>query len=575
MPLRDYQEEAVKSVFKEWEDNVSTLVVAATGTGKTQIFCEVIRRSAPKRALILCHRSELIWQAVKRIEAFGLEASVEMADLRASTSLFTKSPVVVSTIQTQCSGNDGEGRMQRFDPMDFDTVVVDEAHHATAETWTRTLAYYRQNPALRILGVTATPDRADEEALGQVFESVAFDYEILDAINDGWLVPVEQQMVEIEDLDFSAIRTTAGDLNGADLARIMEAEENLQGIASATLEIIGNRRTMVFTVSVKQAEMLSDIFNRHKPHMSDWVCGKTPKEDRKERLEKFDKGETQIMVNVGVLTEGYDSPGVECIVMGRPTKSRSLYSQMVGRSTRPLPGLVDGIAEKEDRKMAIAASPKPSCLIIDFAGNAGRHKLMSTADILGGKSSDEAIEAAKERATRQGGVVNMVEIIAEEEERLRREMEERRQKEAARKARLIGKATFTARNINPFDAFGLNPEKSRGWDSGKQLSEKQRMILLKSGVNPEGMAYHAAKQLLNEQFRRWNNKLCTLKQANLLRKHGYETKEMPMKTASSLIDALAKNGWSRSKAEAAAKQPDLAPAPVARRAEFGTEDSLL
>lgn len=550
--LRDYQEAAVTSVFKEWEETDSTLVVAATGTGKTQIFCEVIRRLHPRRVLVLCHRSELIFQAVKRIRSFGLQAEIEMSGYTASGAkgLFSES-VLVSTIQTQISGKDGEGRMCKFDPMDFAAVIVDEGHHATSDSWVRVLNYYRQNPNLKILGVTATPDRADEEALGQVFKTVAYEYEILDAIQDGWLCPIEQQIVTVEGLDFSSIRTTAGDLNGADLAEVMEAEKNLHGIASSTLDIIGDRRAIVFAVTVKQAEMLSDIFNRHKEYMSNWVCGKTNREDRKDILAAFDSGKTQIMVNVGVLTEGYDSPGVEVVIQARPTKSRSLYSQMVGRATRPLPATVDGLLTAESRRDAIARSAKPSCLVVDFCGNAGRHKLVTTADILGGKVSDEAIESALKLAKEKGGAVNMVELLAEEEERIKRELEERKRREASRKAHLVGKATFSMRSINPFDVFALEPARSRGWDEGKSLSEKQTALLLKSGIDPSGLPFVQQKQLLNTLFARWNAKLCTFKQAKALRKFGYETKTMSMKNASEVLDSLAKNGWSRERADAA------------------------
>jgi superfamily II DNA or RNA helicase len=545
MRLRDYQEQAVRSIFDEWKDHDSTLIVCATGTGKTQIFSEVIRRMQPRRALVLAHREELIWQAVKRIEGLGLEASVEMADLTAGSTLWSETPVVVSTVQTQIAGR-GDGRMKRFDPAGFGLVVIDEAHHATSPSYRRVIDYYRKNSRLKILGVTATPDRADEEALGQVFESVAFDYEILDAIGGGWLVPVEQQLVTIEGLDFSQIRTTAGDLNGADLAAVMEAEKNLHGIVSATLDIIGERRTLVFAVTVKQAERYAEIFNRHRPGMADWVCGETPKDQRHETFRKFGEGATQILVNVGVATEGYDNPGVEVIVMGRPTKSRCLYSQMVGRATRTLPGIVDGMDSADARREAVAHSPKPSCLVIDFVGNAGRHKLMTTADILGGKVSDLAVQRMLFKAAAQGQAVNVVAALESEEKQVRREEEERRKRlEAARRAHVVGRAQFSAREINPFDVFQLEPTRARGWDSGRQLSEKQAGLLRKQGIDPSRLNFAEGRQLINELFRRWSGGLCTMKQANLLRKHGYETRDMTLKQASSLIDTLANNGWRR------------------------------
>lgn len=544
MKARPYQQNAIDSIFDDWQEHDSTLIVMATGTGKTMVFSSVIERMLPGRALVLAHREELIWQAVERIQSFGIATSVEMAAHAAGASFWDEKPVVVSTVQTQVAGRNG-GRMTRFDPADFALVIVDEAHHATSPSYRRILDYYRQNPRLKILGVTATPDRADEAALGEVFQSVAFDYEILDAINDGWLVPVEQQMVTIDGLDFSAIRTTAGDLNGADLAAVMEAEMNLHGIVSSSLEIIGDRRTLCFAVTVKQAEMYSEIFNRHKPGMADWVCGMTPKDQRRETFRKFSNGQTQILVNVGVATEGYDNPAVEVILQARPTKSRCLYSQMVGRSTRPLPGIVDQWTEAEDRRAAIAGSSKPTCLVVDFVGNAGRHKLMTTADILGGKTSDEAVERAIAQAKKKGKALNMVEALADAESSLRMEAEQRRLKDAARRAKVVARAQFSTRSINPFDVFQMEPARERGWDKGKTLSEKQTNLLRKQGIDPADMSYAQGRQVLNEMFRRWDGKLATLKQCNLLQKHGYETKDLTMADAGKLIDGLAKNGWKR------------------------------
>ncbi len=544
MRLRPYQEQAVEAVFQEWRENQSTLLVMPTGTGKTQVFSTVIKRMSPARALVLAHREELIWQAVKRIESLGLSTSVEMADLVASAWIWERTPVVVSTIQTQIAGNNGNGRMMRFDPIDFGLLIIDEAHHATSPSYRKVIDYYKRNPDLRVLGVTATPDRADEQALGQVFQSAAFDYEILDAINDGWLTPIEQQMVSIEGLDFSHIRTTAGDLNGADLAAVMEAEKNLQGIAASSLEIIGDRRTLVFTASVKQAEMLAEIFNRHRNGMANWICGETVKDQRRKSLNDFYHGRTQVMVNCGVLSEGYDSPGIQVVIQARPTKSRCLYSQQIGRGTRPLPGIVDGLGSAEERQAAITASSKPRLLVVDFVGNSGRHKLITVADILGGKLSDEVIALAEERAKKKAVAVNMADELEKAQSDIQKKTEERNRREAARKAHLVAKAQFNMRSVNPFDLFQLQPVRARGWDNAKQLSEKQRSLLLRHGINPANMPYSQSKQLLNEMFRRWDKKLCTLKQAKILRARGIDVREVTMAQASKLIDDIAaREGW--------------------------------
>ncbi len=540
MNLRPYQLAASDAIFKEWQDNDSTLVVMPTGGGKTILFADVIRRVFPKRALVVAHREELIFQARDKIQRVtGLSADVEMGEYRAEGGLFGQASVVVSTIQTQCSGGDGGGRMSKFDPQRFGVLIIDEAHHATSPSYRRVIDYYRTNPALKVLGVTATPDRADEEALGQVFQSVAFDYEVLDAIHDGWLVPIEQQMVHVEGLDYSSVRTTAGDLNGGDLAAVMEAEKNLQQMASASLEIIGSRRALVFTSSVKAAEMTAEIFNRHRAEMAAWVCGKTDRDERRKVLADFAAGKIQVVCNCGVLTEGFDDPGVEVVIMGRPTKSRSLYSQMVGRSTRPLPGVVDGPETADERKAAIAASAKPSCLVVDFVGNAGKHKLVTSADILGGKVSEEALELAMERTLKAGGPVKMAEALDEAEAELQ---EQKRLAEAARRARLVATARFTTQTVDPFDVLHLDPVKARGWDNVKQLTEKQRSLLAKQGINPDNLSFAQGKQLISEIFRRWDGKLCSFKQAKVLRKYGYDT-DVSFKVASAMIDALAKNRW--------------------------------
>jgi superfamily II DNA or RNA helicase len=546
MILRPYQSAASEAIFQEWRENDSTLVVMPTGGGKTILFADVIRRVFPRRALVIAHREELIFQARDKIQRVtGLSADVEMGEYQSDDGLFGQARVVVSTIQTQCSGGDGGGRMSKFDPQRFGVLIIDEAHHATSPTYRRVIDYYRTNPALKILGVTATPDRADEEALGQVFQSVAFDYEVLDAIHDGWLVPIEQQMVHVEGLDYSNIRTTAGDLNGGDLAAVMEAEKNLQQMASASLAIIGQRRALVFTASVKAAEMTAEIFNRHRAGMASWVCGKTEREERRRVLADFAAGKLQVVCNCGVLTEGFDDPGVEVVIMGRPTKSRSLYSQMVGRSTRPLPGMVDGPETPEARRAAIASSAKPSCLVVDFVGNAGKHKLVTSADILGGKVSEEAVELAVTRACKAGGPVKMGEALDAAEEELK---EQKRLAETARRARLVAKARFRTQAVDPFDVLHLDPVKARGWDMGRQLTERQRALLAKQGINPDGISFSEGRQLISEIFRRWEGKLCSFKQAKVLRRYGYST-EVSFVEASATIDALAKNSWDKGKAE--------------------------
>ena len=550
MKLRDYQQKAEDAVFKEWQDgNASTLIVLPTGCGKTIVFASIIQRMA-KRTMVLAHREELIWQARDKIEkTTGLRADVEMGDYKASVhvDLFhSKSDVIVSTIQTHNAGGDGGGRMTKFDPMDFGLLVIDESHHSTAASYKRVIDYYRTNPDLKILGVTATPDRGDEEALGQIFQSVAFDYEILDAIKDGWLVPIEQQMVSVDGLDFSGIHTTAGDLNQGELDAVMMAEKNLHGIASATIDIIGKRRGIGFASSVEHARILSDIFNRHRPGLSNFVHGKTDKEERKKIISEFSAGRVQWLWNCGIFTEGFDDSGVEVISMARPTKSRSLYAQMSGRATRPHESIAHRIGNMPlaaMRRGAIAHSVKPSALIIDFVGNSGRHKLMTSADILGGNVSDEAIESAVREARKTGKPVRMDKSLEEEEKRIE-ERKKRELEEQARKAKLTAKASYKTREVDPFDVLNIKPVKARGWDDGKQISEKMRSLLKKSGLNPDGMDYAKAKQLCGVMLDRWRQNLCSVKQAALLKKYSYPA-DLKFEQAKKVIDSIAASGWKR------------------------------
>ena len=540
MKMRPYQENAIAGAFEAWKENDSALIVLPTGLGKTVVFSEIVRQFQPTRALVVAHREELIFQAAEKIKKVtGLDGGIEMGEYHADGGFFgTLPPYVVTTVQTQCSGGDGGGRMTKFLPQDFGLVVIDEAHHATANTYKRVIDYYRQNTKCKILGVTATPDRADEEALGQVFDTVAYEYQILDAINQGWLVPVQQQMVTVETMDFSNIRTTAGDLNQGELAEVIEEEDNLQRVAVPTVEICGERRAIVFAATVKQAERLAEIMNRYRPDKAAWISGKTDKEDRRKILADFKTGKIQYVVNVGVLTEGFDDSGVEVIVMARPTKSRALYAQMAGRGTRPhdsIAHLLGDIETDAGRCAMIRDSAKPACLIVDFCGNAGRHKLVTSADILGGNISDDVVEAAIREAKKSGQPLDMAEEIKKQQKLA----DERRREEAARRAALQARSNFMLTDIDPFNAWDITPAKERGWDKGKRFTEKQSMVLMQRiGVDPAKIPYGQGKQLLDEYFRRMSNGYASLKQTKCLKRWGIRA-PMRFKEASRFISGRA------------------------------------
>lgn len=522
MKLRDYQEAAVKAVPEKWKKDRSTVVVLPTGCGKTVVFGAVtderLKEKPAQKVMILAHREELIHQAREKVSAITeKECDIEMGAMK--TSPLFKADVIVSSIQTQITG-----RMKKFNPMEFSTLIIDEAHHATAKSYRKVLDYYYQNPDLKVLGVTATPDRADEKALGEVFDSVAYEYSVLDAIKNGWLVPVKQKMVEICSLDFSNISTCAGDFNQGELAEILEDEKNLHGIASATLQIVKERRAIIFAASVKQAERLCEILNRHRP-CADFVCGATPKDKRAGILADFKNSKTQFVVNVGVLTEGFDDSGVEVVVMARPTKSRALYAQMAGRATRPHHTIAADLGNHEspkERCELIKMSPKPECLIVDFVGNSGKHKLVTTLDILGGKEIDDLEDEVRRAVKKSCESAEDGLDVLEEMELTRKAILERKAEAEKHRKMITATAKFVAFSIDAFDVFDIDRPSKLGLNAfdRRRLSFKQRELLRnKLKVNPDTLSYAEGKALIDEYFYRINSGLASFAQTKVLKKH--------------------------------------------------------
>jgi len=578
--LRPYQHKAVSRIAEEMygkpaigdnpaiDAHNSVLLVMATGLGKTVVVAEAIRKRRPGKALIIAHRAELIYQAKATLETLtGEPVSIEMADRYARMD----HNIVVATVQTLITGMGGDGRMIAFDPDDFSLLVTDEGHHAPAASYKRIYEYFHRNPKLKHLGVTATPDRADEAAMGQVFESVAMTYEIADAIRDGWLVPIKAVPIHVAGLDYSSIRTTAGDLNGADLARVMEVEAPLHEMTQAIVEVVCQapqdslaaamahededgfaaemqafvaqyppRKTVIFAASVAHAERLSEILNRWMPGRSCWVCGKTPKDERAQLFADYKAGRYAFLVNVGVCTEGFDEPSIEVVVMARPTKSRALYAQMLGRGTRALPGVVDGPETPDDRKAAIAASDKPALCCVDFVGNCGKHCLMTPADILGGNYDDDVVERAAKIAQKEDRAGADVQEALDE---AKRQVEAEKARDVARRAKVrVGGKYQIGHSIDPFKMFNVVPQRERGWERGKPVTDKMRQALERQKLWEDGMSFSTARQLLQGMGDRREKGLCSFRQANLLCKNGLPP-NVSFDVAKKWIDRIAGNQW--------------------------------
>lgn len=562
MNLRRYQAEAIRAIQGGFMDHQSALLVMATGLGKTVTFGHVIKsmhEADRGRSLVLAHREELIHQAARTIERItGTAPDIEMAAQWADQGWQAwRSPTVVSTIQTQISGRKGLGRMTRFKPADFGLVVVDEAHRAAAHSYRKVIEYYRSHKPLRLLGVTATPNRHDEKALGQIFEHCAYQYGVEDGIRDGWLVPVQQASVQIEGLDLSRVKTTAGDLDAAQLERELMLEKPLLGLADATIRETGDMKSLVFAAGVSHAERLCEILNRYKPDCARSVNGKTPKDARREIIGDFAERRFQYLVNVGVLTEGFDDPGIECIVMGRPTKSLPLYQQMLGRGMRPLPGVVDGLDDEhpiipvggrpsdpcELRRSSIAGSPKPFMLVLDFTANSDRHKLVSAIDALGGKYDDEVLDLARQwsdTGKARGDLQSTLEAAQQAVAERHAKAEERKRAEAERRKHIKATATYSIRKGDPFQILGLHRNREPEFAKGAPPSEKQIAFLQKQGIDTNGLTRTQATQLIGAVMVRWDKGLVSFKQDRLLQQYGFPA-GLSRETGGNIIGKLVQN----------------------------------
>lgn len=546
--LRPYQEEAVTQIEEELLKHRGTLVLMATGLGKTQVACEIIRRHAG-RCLFIAHRDELIQQAARRVDEFvGGYPEIEKAQDQARSD---GNNHVIASIQTISR----PGRLERFDPDGFGLIVVDEVHHATAKSYRKVLDHFA---SAKILGLTATPDRLDGEALGRVLDSVAYQYEINDAIRDGWLCPIKMRSIHVDSLDFSNVRTVAGDFNQGELDALMALEENLHAVAKPAVECAGERKTLIFTTSVHNAERLAEIVDRYTSEgKACVVSGKTEKELRRETLRKFHRGEHQFFCNVGIATEGYDEPALACVVMGRPTKSRSLYTQMIGRGTRGGP------------KCAVPG--KTDLLVLDFVGNSGKHDIVCTADVLGGKLSDQELEYAKKAVQNADCEMSIEEAIEKAQERARAEADRKLElEEAARKKRegIKAEVRYKVVDPNPYVSLGVRRDYLYSKYGYNEASENMRSGLgkwMKKHAKdlPEDLSQHEARRLLKKFAERAKKGLCSYPQMRVLQKFGYDARGWTFGEASGVMNLLSQNGWRR--------PPDTAVDAIVHEREPGEE----
>jgi len=354
--LRPYQQEALDSMLQAESNGISKqLVVLPTGAGKTVLFAQLpIMRKDSLPMLVLAHRSELLIQAKDKIETINKDLSVgiEQAENKAGYS-----DVVIASVPTL--GREFSSRIEQYPKDYFKTIVVDEAHHAAAPSYRRILDYFK--PDL-LLGVTATPQRSDSVRLIDVFQEIVYYKSIQDLIKEGWLSPLVGYRVKTS-TDISDVEIQNGEYKQDQLIEAIDNPSRNNSIVTAYNDLANAKKTVVFAAGVDHAGNLGEAFRKNGSSVR-VIIGTTPEEERRQILSDFKSGAVTVLVNVGVLTEGFDEPSIEAIILAKPTRSSLLYTQIVGRGTRLFEG-------------------KEHCMIIDIADTTRGKKPIGLPTLLG------------------------------------------------------------------------------------------------------------------------------------------------------------------------------------------------
>lgn len=368
--LRDYQLAAQKAVHTAMEKGINKqVIVLATGTGKTIIFSHIIAdriKETGKKALVIAHREELLLQAkdkLSRVEP-DLYTEVEMASSHATPL----ANVIVASVATL--GRANSSRKDKFDPNDFCVVVIDEAHHAAADSYKEILRYFGLlmeependwNKNCLLLGVTATPNRADNKELKTIFQQTTFSYTIQQGMSANHLARIRAFRVNTA-TNLQGVHNTAGDFNLGELGDAVNNDDRNGLIIKAYKTLTPDKQAICFAVDVAHTQELSKRFN-DEGIPSEFVLGATPKLEREQILKDFKDHKIKVLVNAMVLTEGYDEESIQAVLMARPTQSGILYQQMVGRGTRIHP-------------------QKEFLTVIDFVDNSLKHQLKTATSLL-------------------------------------------------------------------------------------------------------------------------------------------------------------------------------------------------
>lgn len=516
MELRPYQQQAKEAIFREWDQGHSkTLLVLPTGCGKTIVFAKVAEECVRHgdRVLIMAHRGELLEQASDKIaKTTGLGTAVEKAEQSCLGSWFR---IVVGSVQSL----QNENRLNKFDPDYFDTIIVDEAHHVLSNSYQKVMEHFS---GAKVLGVTATPDRGDMRNLGNFFESLAYEYTLPKAIKEGYLSPIKAMTIPLK-IDFSSVSVQAGDFKVSDIDTALDPY--LHQIAHEMKKYCMDRKTVVFLPLVKTSQKFRDILNAEGFHAAE-CNGST--QARAEILDDFDKGKYNVLCNSMLLTEGWDCPSVDCVIVLRPTKVRSLYCQMVGRGTR----LCEG---------------KENLLLLDFLWHTERHELCHPAALIA--DSEDVSQKMTENMEKQAAIDPMAIDLEEAEQTAREDVQREREEKLAeqlaamkkRKRKLVDPLQFEM-SIQAEDLSSYVP--AFGWEMAP-ASDKQIKALEKYGIFPDEIDNAGKANLLLDRLnKRREEGLTTPKQIRFLESRGFQhVGTWSFDAARNMIDRIAACGW--------------------------------
>jgi superfamily II DNA or RNA helicase len=507
-------------VFGAWEAGKKSVVgLLPTGCGKTICAGLVAAQGLAKyqrRTLLIAHREELIRQASEKLTRMGLETAIEMGEERATDlALFGEKPdVVVATVQTL-----QKRRLKTWNPHEFGIIITDECHHARAKSYQKVYDHFK---GYWHLGITATWDRGDGLNIGSVYEDVAFEYSLRDAIRDKWLCEIVCVRLPC-DVNLKDIKTTGGDYNQSELeARIAP---HVEALCDAVLSEIGTRPTVLFCPDVGSSEAAADAItklaaDRGVEITARAVSGRMSREARRETLDAYARGEFQVLCCCDLLIEGWDCPRVKCVVVMRPTKSRARYVQMIGRGTRPF-------------------ADWPNVLVLDFAWETtSAHELVSPVELFDDSLIDDDVAAIATELMASGKERDPIRAI-DEAERIHKER-------IAFKIQLTGKRTTYQKVVyDPVGVGGLIglPIK-KGWDfnPSNPASDKQLQYLADLGVEQaHGLSKNGAGKIIDKLNQRRAEGLASIKQVKYLIGLGVtpdSARTMTKADASAAIDKL-------------------------------------